>query len=87
MTDTVPIYNLHLAEQMAGLHDKSELEKRVKWVNRLRTVVGRRMPKNVMGVPLVSDVDLLFAHLSERIEALEAVAPELSSHITHNHQT
>lgn len=86
MTDKPPIYNLHLAEQMAGLHDKSELEKRVKWVNRLRTVVGRRMPKNVMGVPLVSDIDLLFAHVSERVEALESIDPELSQNITHNNQ-
>jgi hypothetical protein len=82
----LPIYNLHHAEQMAGLHDKSELAKRVKWVNKLRTIVGRRMPKNVMGVPLVSDIDLLFACVAERVEALEAIDPELSKNITHNHQ-
>lgn len=81
-----PIHNLHHAEQMAGLHDKNDLTKRVKWVNKLRTVVGRRMPKNAMGVPLVSDIDLLFACVADRIEALEAIDPELSQNVTHNHQ-
>lgn len=43
---------------------------RVKWVNKLRDIVARRMPKNKMGWPVVSDVDLLLATDSEREEAL-----------------
>lgn len=43
---------------------------RVKWVNKLREIVARRMPKNKMGWPVVSDVDLLLATEDEREEAL-----------------
>lgn len=43
---------------------------RVKWVNKLRDIVARRMPKNKMGWPVVSDVDLLLATEDEREEAL-----------------
>lgn len=43
---------------------------RVKWVNKLREIVSRRMPKNKMGWPVVTDVDLLLAEEWEREEAL-----------------
>lgn len=46
---------------------------RVKWVNKLREIVARRMPRNKMGTPMVSDVDLLFATDGERKEALESI--------------
>jgi len=56
------------AEKEAGLH--SNLELRIKWINALRAIVGRRVPKNKSGVPLVTDVDLLLAEPHERMEAL-----------------
>ena len=84
----VTIYNLHHAEQLANLHSKDlpeDIARRVRWINRLRLIVGRRMPKNAMGVPLVSDIDLLFSLIEERVEALEFIDPELAKHVSHNH--
>lgn len=46
---------------------------RVKYVNALRSVVARRMPKNKMGWPVVSDVDLLLADEWEVEEALFSI--------------
>lgn len=43
---------------------------RVKYVNKLREIVARRMPRNRCGVPIVSDVDLLLADEWEIAEAL-----------------
>lgn len=51
--------------------DAKTLSLRIKWVNNLRSVVSRRMPKNKVGSPIISDVDLLLADSSEREEALE----------------
>lgn len=45
-------------------------ELRVKFVNHLRSVVGRRMPKNKMGAALVTDFDLVLAGPDEQCEAL-----------------
>lgn len=58
------------AEKRVGLHDKANLELRIDWVNALREIVGRRMPTNKLGKPVTSDIDLLMAETSERIEAL-----------------
>lgn len=57
-------------EKRVGLHDKGNLELRIDWVNALREIVGRRMPTNKLGKPVTSDIDLLMAETSERIEAL-----------------
>lgn len=46
---------------------------RVRYVNALRSVVARRMPKNKMGWPVVSDVDLLLADEREVEEALSKI--------------
>ena len=62
--------DLRKVEILLGLADKTKLELRVKWINNLRSVVGRGMPKNKGGVALVSDVDLLLASTSQRAEAL-----------------
>lgn len=50
---------------------RTDTAKRVKWSNTLRAIVARRMPRNKLGVPMVSDVDLLLATEEEREEALE----------------
>ena len=61
------IYSLR---RRLNLDDKSNLEKRVRYINLLRTIVGRRMPKNKMGSPLTTDVDLLLAEPWEHSEAI-----------------
>jgi len=48
-------------ETEAGLLNKNNFDKRVKWVNALRNIVGLKLPKNKSGVALVSDVDLILA--------------------------
>ncbi len=53
-----------------GIHDPANLDIRVKYINTLREIVGRRMPKNKSGSPLTSDVDLLMAENEEIREAL-----------------
>lgn len=53
-----------------GIANPENLEIRVKYINHLRDIVGRRMPKNKSGSPLTSDVDLLMAENSEIAEAL-----------------
>jgi hypothetical protein len=45
-------------------------ELRIKWVNQLRAVRGRRCRKNKAGHAIVSDVDLLFADAPELRETL-----------------
>jgi hypothetical protein len=57
-------------ERKLGLDDRTSLDLRVKWVNALRDIVARRIPKNRSGTSLVSDIDLMFATLGERAEAL-----------------
>lgn len=44
---------------------------RVKWINNLRSVVEKRMPRNKSGSAVISDVDLLFATDDERKKTLE----------------
>lgn len=50
--------------------DPSKLVKRIKWINTLRDVVGRKKPKNKSGQSLVSDYDMLRATCEERCEAI-----------------
>jgi hypothetical protein len=58
------------AMKKLGLQDRDNLEVRVKWINNLRDIVSRRMPKNKMGWPMVSDIDLLMAENDELIESI-----------------
>lgn len=53
-----------------GIHDPANLDIRVRYINTLREIVGRRMPKNKSGSPLTSDVDLFMAENEEIAEAL-----------------
>lgn len=67
-----PMHLFRLEEKL-GLHKEDtpeEMQFRIDWVNHLRTIVGRRMPKNKIGNPITSDIDLLLATIPERIEAL-----------------
>ena len=57
------------AEQAHGLHDPANLDARVKWVAYLREVVALRCPKNAVGTPVVSDINLLQATARERLIA------------------
>ena len=56
-----------------GLTDRDNLDIRVDWINALRTIVSRRLPKNKSGMSLISDIDLMLADDDERIEALEKI--------------
>lgn len=61
---------LHDLAKQLELHDRDNLEKRVKWINNLRKVVGRRIPKNKSGTALTSDIDLMCATGEEMCEAI-----------------
>jgi hypothetical protein len=58
------------AEKVLGLHDRANLALRVKWADEIRKAVAPRCPKNRLGTPLISDVDVALATLSERMQAL-----------------
>ena len=60
---------LSIHEKKIGLHDRSNVDLRVKWVNNLRKVVSRDGPKNAGGYPVCSDIDLLLASHEQREEA------------------
>lgn len=60
---------LHAEERGHGLHDPANLDARVKWVACFREVVSIRCPRNKMGTPVVSDLDLLQASARERLIA------------------
>jgi len=49
----------------------ASIPERVAFLNALREIVGRRadIPKNKIGVPLVSDYDLVWSSESERDQA------------------
>ena len=47
------------------------LEQRAKFLAALREIVGRRVPRNKVGTPLISDFDLISADDAEIREALE----------------
>lgn len=57
------------SEFYAQLRDRDNLSLRTYWINALRDIVGRRCPKNKMGAPIVSDVDILLASAAEFAEA------------------
>jgi hypothetical protein len=61
--------SIYSANKKIGLHDRDNLELRVKWVGHLRTVVSRRCPLNKLGTPVVSDLDILEASSRELAEA------------------
>lgn len=66
-----PTYeHVRLAEDRCFKHPNTLLKKRIRWVNTLRKIVGRRMPKNKVGQPIIGDVDLLLATKEERVEAI-----------------
>lgn len=67
------IEQLRQEEIAAGLHDKMNIALRVRWVNKLRQLVGATLPKNAGGVPLVSDIDLILAGPEFRQQALEFI--------------
>lgn len=74
-TDECPsLDKIHEAEKRHGLHDRENLAMRVRWINALRSIVDRRMPRNKAGSPMTSDVDLMTATAEERLEALRKVA-------------
>lgn len=52
-------------------------ELRVKYLNALRSIVGRRCPKNSVGAALVSDYDLVNAEASEHAEAIFKIIQKL----------
>jgi hypothetical protein len=64
---------LQHAEKMIGLHDRANVELRGNWAMALRKAVAPRCPVNKVGTPVVSDVDILLATLSERTQALQEV--------------
>lgn len=73
--DNLPYYydsldDIYGVENFIGLHDRSNTELRVKWINILRDLAGRDCPKNKGGTSLVSDIDLCFASSLLRCEAL-----------------
>lgn len=63
--------SLILAEKELGIYNRENVSIRVKWINILRSIVAQKCPKNKMGSPLISDVDLLTASLEERSTALQ----------------
>lgn len=66
-------YYLIAEEKKLGLYDRNCHHLRIRWINALRSIVAKNCPKNKMGSPLVSDIDLLTASLEERFEALEKI--------------
>lgn len=61
------------AEKEIGLHDRSNLDLRVFWSNKLREIISVRAPRNKIGSPIISDIDVLCAEPKEREDALIAV--------------
>lgn len=61
---------LHKLCSKLGLMERNDQILRVKWVNNLRTIVSRRMPKNKSGTALTTDVDLLLAEPEEIAESI-----------------
>jgi len=61
---------LYWAKLNLGLMDRSNREMRVKYVNALRKIVSLDCPKNKVGEPIVSDVDLLNANAMQQLDAL-----------------
>lgn len=75
LTTTLPNY----PQDLNAIHEARKVlvtttELRVKYLNTLRAIVGRRCPKNTVGAPLVSDYDLVNAEAWEHAETLVKVA-------------
>lgn len=51
--------NIKYIQEKAGLFNRENLDLRVKYVMALRDVIGRRCPKNKVGNPVVSDIDVI----------------------------
>lgn len=64
---------LYELQQQIGLMNKDDNKLRVKWINTLRDIVSRRMPKNKMGWPICSDVDVILATNEELAESILTV--------------
>lgn len=64
-------------ERKLDLRNRGNTRARVRWVNRLREIVGRPLPKNAAGAALVSDVDLILALDEEKAEAMMPLLEEL----------
>lgn len=74
--NTIPDYlndlnAIYDAEKYLGLHDRNNLELRVKWVGILRELVAPFCPLNKVGTSVVSDLDILTA--DSRIKAMALV--------------
>lgn len=61
---------IYVAEKQLGLHDRNNLELRVKWVGVLRDLVAPSCPLNKVGTPVVSDLDILTADCKIKAMAL-----------------
>lgn len=73
--DQPPAYHssmdvLALAEATAGLHDRQNLELRIRWANTLRDIVAPGCPTNRVGQHVVADIDILLATPRQRAMAL-----------------
>ena len=66
-------HTIRQQEIAIGLTDRDNLDIRVDWINALRTIVSRRLPKNKSGMSLISDIDLMLANDDERAEALKKI--------------
>jgi hypothetical protein len=64
---------LYDLQEKIGLMNKDDNKLRVKWINTLRGIVSRRMPKNKMGWPITSDVDVILATNEELTESILTV--------------
>ena len=64
---------LYDLQEQIGLMNKDDNKLRVKWINTLRGIVSRRMPKNKMGWPICSDVDVILATNEELAESILTV--------------
>lgn len=67
--------SLSLRCQLHLRNRRDNTEFRVSYMTHLRAIIGRpgrvpEIPRNKIGVPLVSDYDCLDANLAERIEAI-----------------
>lgn len=65
------------AEKTLCLHDRNNVGMRVAWINAVRDEVAPRCPKNKVGAPLVSDVDVMLATNQERATGLAKALQKL----------
>ena len=65
------------AEMVVGLHERSNIALRVAWINAVRDEVAPGCPKNKVGAPLVSDVDVMLATNQQRATGLAKALAKL----------